>query len=60
MHIRTVLVPLSHGYMEYEQWVDDVSGSPVLTMPSTHVRTVDYALSVVDACIDDLKEGKYL
>lgn len=60
MHIRTVIVPLSRGYMEYEQFVDDESGMPVLTMPSTHVRTVDYACSVVDACIDDLKEGKYL
>jgi len=60
MHIRTVIVPLSRGYMEYEQWVDDQSGMPILSMPSTHVRDVDYAASVVDACVDDLKEGKYL
>ena len=60
MHIRTVLVPMSRGYLEYEQWVKDDTGEPVLTMPSVHVRTVDYAASVCDACIEDLKEGKYL
>ena len=60
MHIRTVIIPMSRGYLEYNQMVDDNTGEPVLSIPSVHVRTVDYTHSVVDACIEDLKEGKYL
>ena len=60
MHIEHIIVPLSHSYMEYVQFVSDTTGEPVLSMPSRHVRTVDYAASVTDACLEDLKEGKYL
>lgn len=59
MHAQHIIVPLSRGYMEYEQMVYD-DGRPVLFIPSRYLRTVDYAASVVDACVDDLKEGKYL
>jgi len=53
-----VLVPLSHGYMEY---VCDPSPTTkgAISSPSHYVRTVDYS-QVVDACLDDLKEGRYL
>jgi len=60
MHTRTVLVPLSRGYMEYEQTVYDNTGEAVHAIPSRFVRMVDYAHSVVDACLEDLKESKYL
>lgn len=59
MHLEHIIVPLSHCYMEYEQWVND-NGEPIRAIPARHVGTVDYAASVVDACIDDLPEGKYL
>jgi hypothetical protein len=60
MHARALIVPLSRGYMEYEAMVNDVTGEIVREIPSRYVRTVDYAHSVVDACLEDLKESKYL
>jgi len=46
--------------MEYEQTVYDNTGEAVHAIPSRFVRMVDYAHSVVDACLEDLKESKYL
>lgn len=60
MHLQHVIVPLSGSYLEYEQMVYDGTNEPVRAIPSRWVRTVDYAASVVDACVEDLKEGKYL
>lgn len=58
--VHHIIVPLSHGYMEY------VETTPVYSRetggmihPSRYVATVDYS-QVCDACIDDLPEGKYL
>lgn len=54
------IVPLAHGYMEYlveDEHYSHTAGCKVT--PSHYMRTVDYK-DVVDACIDDLPEGKFL
>lgn len=58
--IHHVIVPLSHGYMEYVELPATYSREAGgMIHPSRYVQTVDYS-QVCDACIDDLPEGKYL
>lgn len=60
MTLHHIIVPLSHGYMEYIERAPYYSESAGgMIHPSIYSRTVDYS-QVVDACIDDLKEGRYL
>jgi hypothetical protein len=60
-HLHTTIVPLSRGYMVYQESTFAVYSREANAMihPSHYVQTVDYS-QVVDACIDDLKEGRYL
>lgn len=60
MKVHHIIVPLSHGYMEYVE-TDAVYSAEAGGMihPSHYSRTVDYS-QVVDACIEDLKESRYL
>jgi len=53
-----MIVPLSHGYMEYVCNPASTTKGAIAS-PSRYVRTVDYS-QVVDACLEDLKEGRYL
>lgn len=59
-HLHHQIVPLSHCYMEYvqtpEHW-SETAGCRVVS--SVYIRTVDYS-EIVDACLDDLPEGRYL
>ena len=58
--VHHIIVPLSHGYMEYvetdPQWSNEACA---MIHPSHYSRTVDYK-DVVDACLEDLKESRYL
>jgi len=54
------IVMLSHCYMEYVQESPHFSSTAGgIVSRSAYVRTVDYS-DVVDACLEDLPEGKYL
>lgn len=58
--LHRVIVPLSHGYMEYTETAPFYSSAIcAMVHPSVYSRTVDYS-QVVDACLEDLKESKYL
>jgi len=57
--IHRVIVPMSGAYMEYEQLVSSDRTSQAILAPSHYCRTVDYS-NVVDACLEDLPESKYL
>ena len=55
-NLHHIIVPLSHGYMEYIEAKPFYSSAiGAMVHPSVYVRTVDYS-DVCDACLDDLKE----
>jgi hypothetical protein len=58
---HTIIVPLSRGYMVYEETLGRVWSNEIQAWihPSRYIKTIDYS-EVCDACIDDLKEGRYL
>lgn len=60
-HLHTVIVPLYHAYMVYHTHdpVYDPEQGMMVTPHSDYIDTIDYS-EVCDACLEDLKEGKYL
>lgn len=55
-----IIVPCANGYMRYmrnePQWSSEVGH---MVQPSHYMETIDYS-QVVDACLDDQPEGRYL
>lgn len=55
-----VIVPLHNGFMRYVEhgrmWSSEIQA---YVHPSKYVETIDYS-QVCDACLEDLKESKYL
>lgn len=58
-HIHRTLIVCGTKYLECEQLVNGDSTKSIVTSPVHLCREVDYS-GVVDACLEDLPEGKYL